>query len=111
MINVVFLLLIFFLMSAQIVTPPPFDVDPPAAESDQQVQTELRLHVSGDGSLGFGDARDDAVWDALAQIDHASEAVLVVRADAALPGSDLARILSRLSPLGFAEIQLATVPK
>lgn len=108
MINVVFLLLIFFLISAQIVTPPPVKVTPPTAEGTS-VDTKLQLHVAADGDLVFDNVRGDAVWTALAEFADPETSALLVRADAALPASELARILARAATAGFTSVQLATV--
>ncbi len=107
MINVVFLLLIFFLMSAQIVTPPPLDVQLPRTARGEAPQEDLRLHMSADGALALGDLREAAVWEMLSQTRAADTRVLI-RADAALPAADLAVVLGRLSALGFEGVQLAT---
>jgi len=108
MINVVFLLLIFFLMSAQIVAPPPLDVTPPVAARADAPQEDLRLHIAANGLLGLEDAIGPAVWDSLAQIQGPATAKVLIRADAALPAAELAKVLARLSALGFGDIQLAT---
>ena len=108
MINVVFLLLIFFLMSAQIVAPPPIEVTPPVAEQSDTPQDDVRLHMSADGVLARDDLRGAAVWDTLEQMQSSAGVTVLVRADAALPAADLASVLTRLSALGFDRIQLAT---
>lgn len=111
MINVVFLLLIFFLMSAQIVTPPPFEVTPPTARSSGAPQEDVVLHISADGAVALADAGGPDVWQALTAIPAKDRSALLIRADAALPAAELAGILSRLAGIGFAQIQLATVPR
>lgn len=109
MINVVFLLLIFFLMSAQIVSPPPFDVTPPVAEHTETASRDLRLHISAEAELAFGELRGPDAWAALARVPNPGESPLLVRADAELEAIELARVLSRVSTLGFQGIQLAAV--
>lgn len=111
MINVVFLLLIFFLMSAQIVTPSPFEVTLPVAESGENPKTDLRLHISADAAMVLSGNRETDVWTELAATENPHDATLLIQADAALPADELARILSRVSRLGFGQIQLATVPR
>ena len=111
MINVVFLLQIFFLMSAQIVTPPPFEVTPPETESTERPGEDLRLHVSADGTLAFAETPETQVWEALAAIENPGDQSLLIRADATLAAAELAAILARTSALGFGQIQLATVPR
>ncbi|SFO42360.1 outer membrane transport energization protein ExbD [Roseovarius lutimaris] len=111
MINVVFLLLIFFLMSAQIVAPPPIDVTPPVVQRGDAAQDGLRLHMSAEGALALDDLRDADVWDRFAEVQTPSEATVLIRADAALPAAQLASVLARISALGFEHIQLATDQK
>ena len=121
MINVVFLLLIFFLMTAEIAPPEPFAVAPPVAESGDPADGPFVLYLGPDGVAGFGDAEGDDA--ALAALDaemqaycaatDCSEAVpppaLILRADQGVPAARVAALLSRLGGLGFAAVQLVTV--
>lgn len=106
MINVVFLLLIFFLMTAQIAPPEPFDIDPPASASDDIAEGPIVLHVSADGSLAFRDARGEAVFAALSGLDR--DVALLIRADATTKARDLARLLPKLAGLGLTDVSLVT---
>lgn len=124
MINVVFLLLIFFLMTAQIAPPDPFEINPPdSAQAGDPAEGEFTLYLGASGALAYRDARgEDAAFAAL-QGDKAaycakggcSEDVppppLVLRADASVPGAALAALMPRLAQAGFSEIQLVTVPR
>lgn len=119
MINVVFLLLIFFLMTAQIAPPEPFEVVPPEAESQAESEGELIVYLSGEGEVAFRDASGaDA---ALAALERARESLcteidceagegppVVLRADAAASGQRLAELMPRLGALGFARVDLVT---
>lgn len=117
MINVVFLLLIFFLISARMTPPEPFAVTPPQAQADAEAQGAFTLFIAADGILGYRDALGDAALDALsaARTDHcartdcaADPPRLTLRADTALPAPRLAQLLPRLVPLDFAKIDLIT---
>lgn len=55
MINVVFLLLIFFLMTAQIVPPAPLDVTPPQSTSEQKPQEARTVFIDADGLIAVDD--------------------------------------------------------
>lgn len=110
MINVVFLLLIFFLMSAQIIAPPPLEITPPSAERGAAPEDDLRLHMSAEGTLALGDLRGAAVWDRLAEMQDSAKTTVLIRADATLPAAELASVLTRISALGFERVQLATDP-
>lgn len=109
MINVVFLLLIFFLMSAQISPPPPFDVTPPDAQSDTPAEAERVLYIAADGKLALGQARSEAVWDTLTALaDEEAQKRLTLMVDGALAASRLAEVLARLGDLGFETLHLVT---
>ena len=103
MINVVFLLLIFFLMTATIAPPAPFEVELPRAEAEPGASESQRtLHVAADGRLAFGEARGDAALEAAAAAGRApgAEGPLALRADAGMEAAALARLLSRLGEQG-----------
>jgi len=104
MINVVFLLLIFFLMTAQITPPAPFEVRPPKAARGAAQEPGMVLYVAADGALAYGAARGDAVFAAL--VARARDRPLILRVDAALPGADLAALLPRLAAVGQARVTL-----
>ncbi|MEL6794231.1 MAG: biopolymer transporter ExbD [Pseudomonadota bacterium] len=106
MINVVFLLLIFFLMTAQITPPPPFETEPPVASKGADPGGEAVLHLSPDGSFGFAEVLgDDAVAEALAAVGGGP---LRLRADGGMEGAALAAALKRLSARGVERIELVT---
>jgi len=121
MINVVFLLLIFFLISAQLAPPEPFAVTPPQAEAASEAQGEFTLHLAADGILAFHDTQspapdaDAAVLAALAaqrtaycaQNDCTAESPrLMLRADAQTGVARLAALLPQLGQMGFAVTDL-----
>ena len=106
MINVVFLLLIFFLMTAQITPPPPFETEPPTAHDGRDPQSEAVLHVSADGQFAFADALGDpAIAEARAA---AGDAPFRVQADGGMEAAKLAAALKRLSAAGVERIELVT---
>ena len=111
MINVVFLLLIFFLMSAQIAPPPPFDIQSPEAEAAGEAAAEHVVYIAADGALAYGGHRGDAIWPALAALGAPNETRVLIRADAGLPAREVAGVLTRLGRLGLTQIHLATVAK
>ncbi|MCC6001904.1 MAG: biopolymer transporter ExbD [Pararhodobacter sp.] len=103
MINVVFLLLIFFLMTAQIEPAAPFALTPPEGEGTPGTPTPRVLWVSAAGELAFDDQRGEAALAALA----ADPGPALLRADAGLPAAELAALLARLGALGVTEITLS----
>lgn len=106
MINVVFLLLIFFLMSAQIAPPDPFDVSVPEGAGEQKDRAPKTLYVSADGALAYGEMRGPRALVALQEQDLTE--ALFIHADATLPAERLARLLTQLGTLGISDIHLVT---
>ena len=102
MINVVFLLLIFFLMTAQISAPAPFEIVLPRARGGDPGQAAT-LYLSASGDLAFLDLRGEA-----ALRDAATHTPLTVQADARLPAQRLAEVLARLARAGAQKLLLVT---
>ena len=120
MINVVFLLLIFFLMTAQIAPPEPFEVNPPATADQEEPIGPLTLFVDAGGQLGFGDvvgaqgalaALTSAIAEACATqaCDDGVIGSVQLRADRAVPVAELARLLPQIGAAGAGKIELVTV--
>lgn len=117
MINVVFLLLIFFLMTAQIAPPEPFAVTPPSSDSDLRAEGEFALFLDAEGQLGYlehlGDGAlkaltaDRAAWCA-ARDCVADQPPVTLRADGQVSAAHLAALLPRLGAMGFAQVHLVT---
>lgn len=109
MINVVFLLLVFFLMTATIVPPEPFDVTPPESTAGAVSEADQPLFVDADGQLAWGDVRGEGVYAAIATArEHVPGAPpLLIRADRELPAVRMAGILRQLAFAGITESQLA----
>lgn len=114
MINVVFLLLIFFLMSARMTPPQPIDVTPPTANADTQAAAETVLFMAADGQLYFGDAIGDAAFDAFVQtlcVDQCRGTEIgTLRADKQTSGAAVANLMTRLGQAGLTQIELVTLP-
>lgn len=119
MINVVFLLLIFFLMSAQITPPEPFEVEPPVMDETESADGEFRLYLDAEGQLGYRDVIGEE--EALAALTAALETYcaaepcpkdvpppLILRADAKLDAARLAALMPKLGAAGFRVVQLVT---
>lgn len=103
MINVVFLLLVFFLMTAELRPAPPLEVRLPEA-AGAPLEAAAPLIAAADGTLAFGELRGEAALAAAA----AAPAPLALRADRDLPGTDLARLLSALAARGQGAVALVT---
>lgn len=104
MINVVFLLLIFFLLTAQIAPSPPFELIPPESRAEQPSAARDVLYLSAEGVLAFNEARGDAVWPALTQWQ--GNGPLELHADAETPAADMVRALTRLRGMDGPSVNL-----
>lgn len=107
MINVVFLLLIFFLMTARIAPTAPFPVTPPEAEARGTEAGAAILHVAIDGTPAYGGMTGPAALAVLAE--RGDDGPLLIRADAGLPMDAFAGLLSELAMLGIDDTRLVTV--
>lgn len=105
MINVVFLLLIFFLMTSQIAPPEPFEVSPPYAESETDPSANAVLFVDKTGRMSFQQVEGDAAIAMAASLIDAGN-VIQIRADSNLEAKKLAIILRDLGMAGLSRIEL-----
>lgn len=114
LINIVFLLLIFFMIAGVISATTPFPVDPPttrAAEASDPPRDGIA--IGRDGQLAFGGEEitlaelDEYLgnW----QRDAAPDDVLVVQADADASTRELLDVIERLRAADVATIRLITV--
>jgi len=117
MINVVFLLLIFFLMTAQIAPPDPLDVRLPLSDASAEVPQDGALYMGSDGSLAFNTPQgvvygEAALLSLVAQILEQDQlqgkGEVVLKADASVAAREVARLLPRLAVLGVGDVRLVT---
>lgn len=118
LINIVFLLLIFFMLAGVLAQNPPFELKPPDSQQTEAT-TQLDNHVlavAADGRIAFGgktfdpigdnSASDQALIDALA--DRSQDTPVQVRADGQLESARLTDLFATLQRAGIAEIDLLT---
>jgi len=108
MINVVFLLLIFFLMSAQIAPPAPTELDLPNSASDTPPKEDDVLYLTQDGVAHFAGLEGPLALSALAQ---AAPGRITLHADAALPAAEFAVLLRQFGSWGISQIDVITDPR
>lgn len=106
MINVVFLLLVFFMMTSHIVPPEPFDVTPPKTESGEPGETTAILYLSAEGLIGFEDLRGPAAVAGFAARANAEDKTPQLRADANATAPSVARLLRELAAAGLSDVAL-----
>ena len=110
MINIVFLLLVFFLMTSQIAPPDPVEISPPRAGDGAPVDHGVRLFVGPDGTARTAELSGEAALAALAARDPAAGPVILA-ADAEVPAATIARLMRRLAALGVAQVELSVQPR
>lgn len=105
MIDVVFMLLIFFMMISQVTPPEPFPVTLPKLPEAAEPQADNRLYVDRTGLPGY----DGEVGpEALARLAdrHDKDEPLQIRADAELEAATLARVLREVSQHGIRTVEV-----
>ncbi|AHC99685.1 ExbD/TolR family protein [Leisingera methylohalidivorans] len=105
MINVVFLLLIFFLMTSHLAQPDPFEVIPPDAAIEADPGAGPVLHINAEGRIYFDGIEGDGALARLAAVSAGNQ-IPQLRADARLEAKALARILRRLTAAGLSQAEL-----
>lgn len=110
LINVVFLLLIFFMVSGTLIQEPPFALTAPTTEHAEAIESQSEyLAIGADGRLAWiGEAIEpEALADRLSEREQ-PDAPLQVRADRRLEARALTELLAELRAGGVAQIQLLT---
>ena len=115
LVDVVFLLLVFFLLAGILGQPQPIEVDPPESEhADPEDTGRLRILLDAEGRIGL----DGKVLDAegLAEAIRSlsgpdSPPAAQVEADGGTASGILLALLEQLRALGLQELQLVTRPK
>jgi biopolymer transport protein ExbD len=115
LVDVVFLLLIFFLLAGTLEPPQPIEVDPPEAkQSEPEDRGSLRILLAADGRIGF----DGRVLDtkALAEVIRSGAGpdlprTARVEADSQAAAGSVLALLKQLRALGLKELQLVTRPR
>lgn len=105
MINVVFLLLIFFLMTSQLAPPDPVDITAPGSTRGNEPKARAKLFLDADGQPFFKELTGEAALLALAP-DVAGEHRLLLSADRDLEAVRLAAMLRRLTAIGLSAVEL-----
>lgn len=109
LINIVFLLLIFFMIAGSLQKLGPFEVDPPASQTAEgQPEDTIVLWFSNTGEIGIDDLTGGL--DRLSSMlpaDYIGRPV-EIRADREVEGARVVHLLTRLQELGIEKVQLMT---
>lgn len=114
LINIVFLLMVSFMLVGALSPPDAFDLDPP--RSTTLIPSDAGAHslvVAADGRLGLGResfARDQLAARAIAWHAQNPDAVLQVKADAAADTQAVLEVLEVLRASGIQRVELLAAP-
>ena len=111
MINMVFLLLIFFLMTSRLTPPEPFPVTPPTASEGAEADDTTTLYLSSEGEAGLRDLRGAAAIEAFVAENRGRDGIAQLRADATTEAAAVARALRELTEAGLADVALVVAPQ
>ena len=107
LINIVFLLLIFFMVAGALATPESVEVEPPEASVDGEEpdRDDTTLYIEADGALTLGD--EPVALEGLARaMGERNE--IVLRADAAVEGVRVVAVMRALREAGLERVRLVT---
>lgn len=113
LINVVFLLLIFFMIVGSFTEVTPFEVEPPAASAGGPADEEAPLlHIGADGQLALGQETVSlAGLGPRLSADGAAPARLRIKADSRTEATRLVAVMEALRRVGVETIQLLTLER
>jgi biopolymer transport protein ExbD len=110
MINVVFLLLIFFMLVGRLLPPEALPVEPPRSHSENLAEPqELLLLAAADGRLALAGrvfAPEQLSTHLTPYLSAQPPPLLTLKADAALPAHQLLDILEALRTAGIGQLKL-----
>lgn len=114
LINVVFLLLIFFMLAGRLAATDPFQIDPPVSASEGLVTVEdLLVQVGVDGRLALNgeEMGEDAMAAAIAErLSDGTPAPVRLKADGTVEATRVVAIMELLRSAGVDSVQLLTLP-
>lgn len=112
LINIVFLLLIFFMLTAKLTQPEPFEVEPPVSASTQPVELqELIVLIGADGRLAVGEQTVDEEGlraSISAHLAEQQETRIKLKADARVEAERLLSVMEILRQAGVERLILLT---
>lgn len=112
LVNVVFLLLVFFMLAGQISSPEPLDVQPPRSISDQEATEEgVNVLLTRDGQVALEHVvvSESELTERVAAILAERPAVAFqVKADARVDAVRMIRIMEGLQAAGVEQLTLLT---
>jgi biopolymer transport protein ExbD len=115
LINVVFLLLIFFMLAGRIAANDPFEVTPPRAASESGAQSrDMLVLISPDGRIALDGevvTRSGLEAAVAARLTSNAGARVRLKADGGTEASGVVAIMETLRAAGVERLKLLTVPE
>ncbi|PHS69331.1 MAG: biopolymer transporter ExbD [Methylophaga sp.] len=115
LINIVFLLLIFFMVAGHLSVADPFRIDPPVSDSDGKTQIgDTVILLAADGRLVFDGGsieKNELEQIVVEQMKSKSEIQVQLKADAQVEAIDVVEIMEILRTAGVKKLQLLTLVK
>lgn len=112
LINIVFLLLIFFMLAGQLSASDPLAVEPPESLSESLPEDQtLTLFISEDGRMAIEDTEvtlEQLEEEISVRLSRKVAADLEVKADNSLDSARLVQVMSRLRQAGVEQVTLLT---
>ena len=112
LINIVFLLLIFFMLAGRLSASDPFDVAPPESISTSDSGDEKMLVLVGpEGQLAVNGVSATAaeMFRIVREASEAERALIRLKADNAAPAAKLVAVMRQLREAGVQKVRLLTV--
>ena len=114
LINVVFLLLIFFMLAGRLAASDPFQIDPPVSLSEGKVAVEdLLVQVGAEGRLALNgqEMSEEGLGQAVAdRLSQGTPAPVRLKADGTADATRVVAIMEILKEAGVESVQLLTLP-
>ena len=115
LINVVFLLLIFFMLAGRLAASDPFQISPPTSDSEgPAARHEFIVLVGVDGELALDNEvmQAEALKNAVAERMAANQDAKVrLKADSEAAANDVVGVMELLREAGVGRLKLLTVPQ
>ncbi len=116
LIDVVFLLLIFFMLSTTFIVQPRMKIDLPeaSAEGQKKEKEEIKVSISRDGDLYLGDRETDLdeLRKAFAEAAARSrESIVIINADERAFHGRVVEVMDSAKEAGITRLAIATEPK
>ena len=103
MINIVFLLLIFFLITSSLVPRPSEIIERPFGSSDSNVQDPSYFFITSNSEIMYRGQSGEIAWNL---IKESNVNILTIEADRNLPATKFISFLNRLSDISIPHLEM-----